>query len=207
MDEKIGNHLIALMQVLLLVMVIHGFFFGYPSNLGRLANFSLGLCALCVTLIPFYINRRIQLDIPWHITFLVIFSIYFHIAGGAYGWYFDFYPYYDKIAHFISSCTVALVGLEYIHMVGGCSRFNLTRYRLPVVIFLFTISMGIFWEMGEFALDRIFSTDFQYSTQDTMLDLTFDLLGALTIALFGEIYLFRRSKTRIGRTFARAIPE
>jgi hypothetical protein len=201
MNHRYGKYLVYSMQFLFILMVVHGYMYSFPTNLGKYAHLVLGLTAIAITVFPYIIENHTRISVPWYINFLIVFSLYFHIAGGAYGWYFDFYPYYDKVAHLISSITVAFIGLETIFILDYYKKFNLNRFRLTVFVFLFTLSWGIFWEFGEFFFDHFYGTNFQYSPEDTTMDMTFNLVGAMTVALLGDYYLQFRIKGKVVRMF------
>ncbi|ELY39917.1 hypothetical protein C497_04132 [Halalkalicoccus jeotgali B3] len=64
-----------------------------------------------------------------------------------------------------------------------------------VFILLFVLAFGVFWEVLEFAIATISpslglgTVLTQYGLEDTMLDLVFDTVGAIIVALWGTSHL------------------
>jgi hypothetical protein len=59
-----------------------------------------------------------------------------------------------------------------------------------VFILLFVLAFGVFWEVIEFAVGGLgtvlgATVLTQYGIEDTMLDLVFDLIGAVVVATWG----------------------
>jgi hypothetical protein len=87
---------------------------------------------------------------------------------------------------------VAAVGYAATRAVDEYSdAVYLPRRFLFVFILTFTLAAGVFWEVLEFFI-RLGADFFgaeailvQYGLGDTMLDLVFDTVGALIVALFG----------------------
>jgi hypothetical protein len=149
---------------------------------------------LFLTLIPTIIERKYKVAIPWWLTFLIVFILYMHLAGEYYGWYVTLYPYYDKIAHLIAGITVALIGFTAVLLLDRYTKNNFDRYVIILMIIMFTMAFGAFWEIFEFTMDTFFGTNLQHGNLDTMLDLIFDLLAAIIVAAIGNFYLRRLSK-------------
>lgn len=149
---------------------------------------------LFMTLIPTIIERKYKVAIPWWLTFMIVFILYMHLAGEYYGWYVTLYPYYDKIAHLIAGITVALIGFTAVLLMDRYTQNNFDRYVIILMIIMFTMAFGAFWEIFEFTMDTFFGTDLQHGNIDTMVDLLFDLLAAIIVAAIGNFYLRRLSK-------------
>lgn len=95
----------------------------------------------------------------------------------------------DFTIHFLGGASIAFF---FFHTVdcfkkhfGAVSSF--THYLLS---FALACTMGVFWELGEFASDIYLKTRIQQNIPETMADLIADVSGA-TISLLG-VYLVRR---------------
>lgn len=117
----------------------------------------------------------------------------FHAAGflGLYGSYI----WWDDVAHTLSASAVAAVGYT------GARAFDARdeRLRLPdsllfVYVLLFVVTAGVVWELFEFALTGIApmfgirAPLIQKGLDDTVMDLVFDILGGLLIAVGSTLY-------------------
>jgi len=179
--EKIGIYLSYLMQILIFIYLIWGFL-----QKNYLLVFE-GLFVLIITFFPMILKRKWRIVLPWTLNFLIVFSLYLHASGRLLGLYPLFYPFYDKIGHFIGSVTIALLGFASVMIIEQHSKLRLNKSHIVFFIIIFTLSIGAFWEIFEFMIDKFFKIGYQYSLNDTMYDLIFDLMGGLFIALITHI--------------------
>jgi uncharacterized membrane protein YjdF len=121
--------------------------------------------------------------------------------------------WYDHVTHALSASVVAGVGYATARAVDEHSEAVFLPPRFMFVfILLFVLAFGVFWEVIEFGLgeaaravgNRALLT--QYGLEDTMLDLVFDTVGAVIVAVWGTAhltdvagYIGRRLGARSGR--------
>ena len=156
-----------------------------------------GLFAFFLTIVPHIVERRVHITLPWEINFLIALSLYLHVAGHISGFYDTFSPLYDKIAHFISAITIAILGFVLVFLLEQFSEQRCTRFMIVYFIVMFTMGLGAIWEIYEFVLDMLFGLQLQHGLEDTMWDLIFDLAGALIIASMANFYLGKITKEDI----------
>ena len=190
-----GAFLAYFVQFLILLTVFYSIFIGDFSLAG------LAIIALLITIVPYVIRGKdgMRVCLPWGVNLLIALSLFLHVAGYAGEYYETYFPYYDKIAHIISSSTIAILGFVLVLLVDRLNDLGLRRWMIAVLILSITMSMGAIWEIYEFAADQILGTRLQYGLTDTMLDLIFDLLGAILVAAFGSLYLRRITKEELTR--------
>jgi hypothetical protein len=188
---RFGTVMTLILQGLIVMILIASFVSG-----GLIAVF-IPAVVLFMTLIPTIIERKYKVAIPWWITFLIVLSLYIHLAGEHFGWYVTFYPYYDKIAHLIAGITAALIGFTAVLLMDRYTENNFDRYAIILMIIMFTMAFGAFWEIFEFTMDTFFGTTLQHGNTDTMLDLVFDLFAGIIVAAIGNFYLRRLSKCEL----------
>jgi len=152
-----------------------------------------GVVAVGLTMIPYIARRRVHIVVPWEVNFLIALSLFLHVAGYSYHWYVDLYPYYDKIAHFVASLTISLLGFLTVLLLDRFTCLRMQRWQIFFFIIMFTLAFGAIWEIWEYMLDTIFgpllSKPLQHGLDDTMIDLIFDLVGAFIVATLGTWYL------------------
>lgn len=75
---------------------------------------------------------------------------------------------------------------------------------VAIFAFVFSLAVGVLWEIFEFAMDQLFGMNMQKAMfgdpsglTDTMWDLIVDAIGALVISLFGWWYLLRPERSFI----------
>lgn len=98
------------------------------------------------------------------------------------------YLWFDSLLHFLGGFWLA------IFFSYALVRFKLTsvdrRFWVKLILGLgFVALVGVLWELHEFAVDWYLKDKafMQPDLQDTMLDLTLDLLGGLTFFLLCQI--------------------
>jgi len=143
--------------------------------------------------IPGFLRRREIVVLPWELVLWIFIVIFLHNLGLSLKFY-DYIWWWDKLTHFLSTALIADFGFigiviadKYIQSIYLPPKF------LPFFIIIFVMAMGVFWEIIEYLFDLLFGTRMQYSLPDTIMDLVFDLLGAVTIAVLGPLYLKKRS--------------
>jgi len=155
--------------------------------------------ALAITFIPAVLNRDYGIPIEPGLALWVTSAVFLHVLGtvGLYG----LFPAWDTITHTLSATVVAAAGyttLRAIHLHVP------SIYLSPGAMFAFTLivvlAMGVIWEVLEFALDQsalLLGVDpvlAQHGINDTILDLLFNAVGAILVAMWGTVYLTTVSK-------------
>jgi len=178
-------------------------------NLGVVIN---ALFALGVTYLPALLRRDWNLRLSPRLTLLVTLSVLLHTLGMV-GLY-EQIQWYDHLTHTFSAMLVASVGYAATRAIDLHSdAVSFPARFLSVFLLLFTIALGVFWEVIEFAARLaadalgIQSVLVQYGLGDTILDLVFDSVGALLVALFGTERLSNLVDDIRERVLAAGAPE
>ena len=121
-------------------------------------------------------------------------AVFLHALGTAY--LYDETFWWHNVTHTVSGSLVAAIGYatfrgidEYTNAVRFPSRF------MFVLILLFVMSVGVLWEIMEFATDRLMlalgaePVLAQYGLDDTMTDMLFNTIGAIIVGIWGTTYL------------------
>lgn len=190
-----GRYLAYAVQGLILLNV------GYSLWIWDIFLALVGMFGFFLTTVPYIVSRRADISMPWEVNLLIALSLYLHVAGHISDYYMVFSPYYDKIAHFVSSITISVLGFVLVLLVDRYSGLRLTRPMIVFFIVIFTMGLGALWEIYEFLFDTLFATALQHGLDDTMTDLIFDLFGAVIIAAVGNIYLRRLTKEEMAGLF------
>lgn len=148
---------------------------------------------LLIALIPDALRYRFNVTPQPPIAFLVSVAPFLH-AVGAMGPY-QRIPAFDQFAHAISAMLVA--GLGYV--LVGVLDADYDSVEIPpklqfVFVLIFATSFGVTWEIMEFGtglLSTVIGGEpllAQYGPSDVVLDLLFNSVGALVVALWGMTY-------------------
>ena len=182
------------MQVGMVVLFAVGLARG---NTGIMVNTAV---AFGVSLLPANLEHDYGIPLNAGLTLWITTAVFLHALGTAVipavgGNIYNTVPGWDHFTHTLSSSIVAAVGYttarafdEHSEMVRLPPRFTFAFILIVVLAF------GVFWEVIEFAIGEIAALTggavlTQYGLRDTMLDLVFDTVGAVIVAVWGTAYL------------------
>lgn len=156
-------------------------------TLGVLVNAAL---ALALTVVPAVLRRDYRIELDAGVTLWITLALFFHTLGML-GFYADVW-WYDHVTHTLSATIVAAGGYVIARAADEASDdIYLPPRFMFVFVLLFTLGLGVLWEVLEFAaragagvlgLDPVLV---QYGLEDTLFDLLFDTFGAVLVAAFG----------------------
>ncbi|MFC7128245.1 hypothetical protein [Haloferax chudinovii] len=194
-DERRQSQLSRAMQVVLVGLVFIGLDRG---NLGIVVN---ALVGLGVTYLPAILERDYRIPMDTGLTLWISSAAFLHALGtvGLPGSETSFYSgvwWWDHLTHALSSSVVAAAGYATVRAVDEhTADIYLPPRFMFVFILLFVIAFGVFWEVIEFsisgaaALAGTGSVLTQYGLDDTLLDLVFDAVGGVIVAIWGTAHL------------------
>lgn len=175
------------------------FFIGLErQNTGIIVNTAI---ALAVSQLPPILERDYNIPMNPALTLWITAAVFLHALGtvGIPGTSSSFYNsvwWWDHLTHGLSASVVAAAGYATVRAID----VHLDEIELPpkfmfVFILMFVIAFGVFWEVIEFALGELSHIIggrpilTQYGINDTMLDLVFDTVGAVIVAIWGTAHL------------------
>mgnify|MGYP006882764082 FL=1 len=182
------RRLTVVMQVLLFAIVVYGLLAGQPK---AITNGGIGLG---VTLLPAIVRRNYQFSLdPW-LGLWITTAVFLHTLGSA-GLYVQF-SWWDSVTHALSASLVAGVGYTAARVIDlHNEKIHIPKQFVFVYLFIVVLAFGVIWELFEFALDLISAETgltmplAQHGLDDTVIDMLYNSLGALLVALFGQVHL------------------
>ena len=195
LSERRQLQLTRAMQVALVAFVGLGLERG---NFGIVVNATIGLV---VTQLPAVLERDYHIPMDPALTLWITIAVFFHALGtaGLPGASANFYRsiwWWDHLTHTLSSSIVAAAGYATARAIELHSdAVSLPGRFMFVFILMFVLAFGVFWEVIEFSVSGIASLSgtgsvlTQYGLSDTMLDLLFDTLGGVVVAVWGTAHL------------------
>lgn len=162
------------------------------------AHYSLAFIALTtflLSLAPVLFADRFQIQLPVHFFAGIVLFIF----GTVYlGEAFDFYEKYwwwDVLLHGGSAMGFGLIGFIFVFILFEGDKYAAPHWALAFMAFCIAITIGVVWEVFEFAMDQFFGLAMQKSGLiDTMWDLIVDIIGAGIGAASGFGYLKGRGR-------------
>lgn len=155
------------------LIVIVGFLYLYI--LGALVTFILRanyenafICVLTLITfsIPRFMERKLKIEIPTLMEGIIFVFIFCAQILGELQCYYIQFPYWDTMLHTVSGFLFAAIGFSLIDIMNRDSRikFHLSPLYVSIVAFCFSMTVGVFWEFFEFAMDSVFNFDMQKDT-------------------------------------------
>jgi len=156
------------------------------------ANFTwlpASVLSLFVSVIPSILRRDLEIVLPFELNFWIVLALFLHVIGGFSGFY-DNVPYWDHITHAMSASLIAALGFVVVVSVDKyIETIHLPRPFLALFIMMFTMAIGVLWELMEFLNDELIGSRLQYDLNDTMVDMMFDAFGGFIVGIAGYHYL------------------
>ncbi|SIR26468.1 hypothetical protein SAMN05421858_2040 [Haladaptatus litoreus] len=201
LSKKRQGELVRVMQVGLVGILIAGL---WEGNTGIIVNAFVGLV---VTQLPALLKRDYDITMDVGLVLWITTAMFLHAFGtlqipgiidlSAYKsvWW------WDHMTHAMSSSLVAATAYATARAIDEYTEgLNLTPRFMFVYLLLFVMAFGVVWELIEFfvgEIGRLLATGkilTQYGLDDTVLDLFYNTMGALVVAIWGTAYLSGVSK-------------
>jgi len=171
----------------------------YEGDASIVANSGLGLA---VTYLPAVLERDYGIPMDAGLTLWITSAVFLHALGmvGLPGSETNFYapggiPWWDHLTHALSSSVVAGGGYAVVRAVDEHSDDVELPPRFVSVFILSTVlAAGVLWEVVEYALMTVGdltggSVLTVFGIGDIVLDLVFNAVGAVVVAVWGTAYL------------------
>ncbi|WP_458205678.1 hypothetical protein [Haladaptatus sp. NG-SE-30] len=188
--------LVRVMQVGLVGILVAGL---WQWNTGIIVNAFVGLV---VTQLPALLERDYDITMDVGLVLWITTAMFLHAFGtlqipgvidlSAYKsvWW------WDHMTHALSSSLVAATAYATARAIDEHTEgLNLTPRFMFVYLLLFVMAFGVVWELVEFFTSetaRLLGVGgilTQYGLDDTVLDLFYNTMGALIVAIWGTAYL------------------
>ncbi|EMA53151.1 hypothetical protein [Halococcus thailandensis] len=202
--------LVRAMQAILAAVVLAGVLTG---AIGTVTNAGI---ALAVTFLPAVLERRYTLTMDVGIVLWITTAMFLHAVGTLPLPVLDFASayssiwWYDHVTHALSSSLVAGVAYATTRAIDEHTEYIVMPPAFTFVyLLLFIVAFGVVWELLEFLIAEAaaaFGTAqvlTQYGLEDTALDLFYDILGGVLVAVFATAHLTDISDQLAARLDAR----
>lgn len=161
-------------------------------------NASVGIL---VSLLPALFERNYRVTMDVRLVLWITVAMFVHVLGTVVvpGTRLSVYSavwWWDDLTHTLSATLVAAVGYASARAYAeSAPEVVLPPAYSFAYLFLFVLAAGVAWELIEYytsvvaAFFGVPGVLIQYGLTDTMVDLLYNLLGALVVALWGTVYL------------------
>jgi|FLOH01.1.fsa_nt_gi hypothetical protein len=156
----------------------------------KIGTAALALIGLLISFLPSLIEKKFNIIFPPEFELSIAVFLYASFILGEIRGFYGFFPWWDVLLHGISGILFGLIGFTIVYSLYYTHKVVFAPIFAVIFSFTFALAMGALWEIFEFAVDQLFSTNMQTSgLVDTMWDLIIDSIGALIISISGYFYL------------------
>ncbi len=189
------------------IIALQGFF-AYTDEGRTEADYFLMLwqCAvgLAAMFLPGMLARRFKFEIPTNYYVLYLIFLYGSIFLGEVHHFYYTVPHWDVVQHAFSGLMLGFFGFSLIAFLNGDehSMIRLSPSFVAIFAFCFAVSLGVLWEICEFAIDGVLGFNMQKFASaggvrligraalvDTMKDLIVDCAAAFAATFSGYLSL------------------
>lgn len=158
-------------------------------------NVFLTAIVILLTLVPAFLFRRYRVIVPPEFQLVAAAFVFLSLfLGSALDFYYRFW-WWDLMLHTASGFLLGIIGFIALFVLNQTDRLRpgMTPAFISFFGVTFAVTLGVAWEIFEFAVDSIWPAVNMQSTEtgvrDTMIDLIVDAIGAIVVAVMGYIYL------------------
>lgn len=153
---------------------------------------------LFLTTLPSIFARGIRINIPPQFELLAIAFIFASLYLGERRDFYSRIWWWDLALHSTSGVLMGILGFLLVYVLNANPRIDLQMQPgfLAFFAFCFSVTIGVLWEIVEFATDQLVGTNMQKpmlgdpsGLTDTMWDLIVDVIGSLLVSIYGWLYM------------------
>lgn len=133
---------------------------------GDLNNFLLCILTLLLFNIPYFVDRKLKLEMPKLFDIIILLFIFCAEILGEIQNFYGIFPDWDTMLHTINGFLAAAIGFSLIDILNTSERFSwqMTPIFVALVSFCFSMTVGVVWEFFEFGCDNFLNKDMQKDT-------------------------------------------
>jgi hypothetical protein len=154
----------------------------------------VSLSTLALSMTPPLLASRLHIRLPrWIIAAVAVFVFATLFLGEVQDFYERFW-WWDIALHGFSALGFGFTGFLFVFILFEGDRYAAPAWAMGFMAFCFAVTIGVIWEVFEFAMDQAFGFNMQKSgLMDTMGDLIVDVIGAGIAGIIGALYLRRQA--------------
>lgn len=125
-------------------------------------NAFLCILVLIQFLIPYFITKKLKIELPSIFEIIILFFIFSSEVLGEIQNFYGVFKHFDTVLHTLNGFLCAAVGFSLIDLCNNNSeKFNLSPLYLTIVAFCFSMTIGVLWEFLEYSIDKVMLSDMQ----------------------------------------------
>ena len=130
---------------------------------GNWNNVVLCLATLILFIMPSILSRKFKVDLPNTLEIIVYLFIFSSTILGEIQNFYGVFAHWDTMLHTLNGFLCAAIGFSLVDILNNHDNFHITMTPgfVALVAFSFSMTVGVMWEFGEFAVDRYLVKDMQ----------------------------------------------
>lgn len=126
-------------------------------------SFFTCMLTLILFLAPAFAEKKLHIKLPTALEISVLIFIFCAEVLGEIACFYIRYPLWDTMLHTVNGFLFAAIGFCLVDLLNENRKikFQLSPLFLAVVAFCFSMTIGVFWEFFEFAMDHLLALDMQ----------------------------------------------
>lgn len=158
-------------------------------------NVFLTTIVILLTLVPAFLSRTYRIVIPPEFQLISAGFVFLSLFLGSAADFYYRYWWWDIVLHTSSGFLLGIIGFVALFLLNNTDRLpkGMKPSFLCVFGVMFAVTLGVAWEIFEFAVDSIAPAINMQSREtgvaDTMHDLIVDTIGAVIVGFMGYAYL------------------
>jgi len=147
-----------------------------------------GVTALSLYMLPIVTLKDPFRALPWEMTLLLAAPMIIRIFTGS-KIPNDSSSLWDDLNSLAFAFSISTIGFLLTVELQIYTSVRMNRAFAVFFVVVFTLAVGGFWQIGEFAGDRLYGTDYQGDNRDVMMVLVWNLIGGLIMGFVYDLYL------------------
>lgn len=177
-----------------------------------------------IILVPPLISKTTHFRIPVLVEVVLVTFSGMHLILGEINEFYSKISWWDSLLHTMSGIIIGALGYIIINTIDASEHndIRLTPFFSSILIVIFAVSVGYFWEIFEWWADELFGSNMQRYLEegsntigggvplvghealaDTMKDMMLNLIGAVIMGIYGYVEMKRQKKGITTMTFKR----
>ena len=130
---------------------------------GNWNNVVLCLATLILFIMPSILSKKFKVDLPNTLEIIVYLFIFSSTILGEIQNFYGVFAHWDTMLHTLNGFICAAIGFSLVDILNNHDNFHITMTPgfVALVAFSFSMTVGVMWEFGEFAVDRYLVKDMQ----------------------------------------------
>ena len=126
-------------------------------------NVVLCLATLILFIMPSILSKKFKVDLPNTLEIIVYLFIFSSTILGEIQNFYGVFAHWDTMLHTLNGFLCAAIGFSLVDILNNHDNFHITMTPgfVALVAFSFSMTVGVMWEFGEFAVDKYLVKDMQ----------------------------------------------